>query len=76
MLGNAFVSWSWKKQSCVALSMDEAEYIVAGSFCAQIIWLKQKNFDYDANLGCIMLKCDNTSAINITKDPVMHSRTY
>lgn len=27
------------------------------------------------NLGCIPLKCENTSAINITKNPIMHSRT-
>ena len=73
--GNALVSWACKKQACVALSMSEAEYIAAGSSCAQILWLKQQLRDYGLDLGCIPLWCDNTSAINITKNPVMHSRT-
>ena len=55
--------------------MAEAEYIAAGSSCAQILWLKQKLCNYELDLGCIPLRCDNTSAINIMKNPVMHSRT-
>lgn len=75
ILGNALVSWACKKQTCVALSTAEAEYIAAGSSCAQILWLKQQLRDFRIYLGCIPLRCDNTSAINITKNPVMHSRT-
>ncbi|XP_050920088.1 secreted RxLR effector protein 161-like [Lathyrus oleraceus] len=75
ILGNALVSWACKKQACVALSMAEAEYIAAGSCYAQIIWLKQQFWDYRLDLGCIPLRCDNTSAINITKNTVRHSRT-
>ncbi|XP_050909203.1 secreted RxLR effector protein 161-like [Lathyrus oleraceus] len=41
ILGNALVSWAFKKQACVALSTAEVEYIAAGSSCAQILWLKQ-----------------------------------
>ncbi|XP_050895881.1 secreted RxLR effector protein 161-like [Lathyrus oleraceus] len=40
ILGNALVSWACKKQACVSLSTAEAEYIAAGSCCAQILWLK------------------------------------
>ncbi|XP_050878871.1 secreted RxLR effector protein 161-like [Lathyrus oleraceus] len=69
------VSWACKKQACIALSTTDAEYIAAGSCCAQILWLKQQLSDFRLNLGCIPLRCDNTSAINITKNPVMHSRT-
>lgn len=75
ILENALVSWACKKQACVALSIAEAEYIVVGSSCAQILWLKQQLRDFRIDLGCIPLRCDNTSAINITKNPVMHSRT-
>ena len=59
----------------MALSTAESEYITDGSCYAQILWLKQQLRDYGINLGCIPLKCDNTGAINITKNPVMHSRT-
>lgn len=72
---NALVSWSCKKQASVALNTAEAEYIATGSYCAQILWLKQQLLDYGINLGSISLKCDNTSAINISKNPIIHSRT-
>lgn len=75
ILGNALVSWACKKQACVALTTAEAEYIAAGSSYAQILWLKQQLRDFRIDLRCIPLRCDNTSAINITKNPVMHSRT-
>ena len=41
LFGNSLVSWSCRKQACVALSTAEAEYIAAGSCCAQILWIRQ-----------------------------------
>ena len=75
LLGNCLISWHSKKQHSVALSTVEAEYVVAGSCCSQILWIKQQLLDYDLKLGCIPIKCDNTSVINLTKNPVLHSRT-
>ncbi|XP_073223564.1 secreted RxLR effector protein 161-like [Cicer arietinum] len=75
ILGNALVSWSCIKQTCMALSTVEAEYIATRSCYAQVLWLKQQLYDYGLDLGCIPLRCDNTSAINISKNPIMHSRT-
>ena len=57
------------------MSTAEAEYVAADSCCAQILWLKQQLQDYDIQLKRIPIKCDNTSAINLTKNPVLHSRT-
>jgi len=37
--------------------------------------MKQQLEDYSIYLNHIPLKCDNTSAINLTKNPIMHSRT-
>lgn len=74
-LGSALVSWFSKKQASVALSTVEAEYIAAGSCCAQIIWMKQQLLDYGVQLDHIPIRCDNTSAINLTKNPIQHSRT-
>lgn len=34
LLGNSLVYWHGKKQASVALSIAEAEYIVAGSYCS------------------------------------------
>jgi len=59
----------------VALSTAEAEYIAVGSCCAQTLWMKQQLSDFGLNLSKIPLLCDNTSAINLTKNPVQHSRT-
>ncbi|WJX12869.1 hypothetical protein P8452_03321 [Trifolium repens] len=64
-----------KKQVSVALSTAEAEYVAAGSCCSQILWLKQQLLDYDLKLQRVPILCDNTSAINLTKNPVLHSRT-
>jgi hypothetical protein len=38
-LGRFLVCWSSKKQNFVALSMAEAEYVTAGSCCAQFLWM-------------------------------------
>ena len=31
--------------------------------------------DYGIDLGQVPVLCDNTSAINLTKNPILHSRT-
>jgi len=75
LLGACLISWHSKKQACIALSTAEAEYIAAGSCCAQILSLKQQLSDFGLSLSKIPLKCDNTSAIHLSKNPVQHSRT-
>lgn len=75
LLGSSLVSWFSKKQVSVALSTTEAEYIAAGSCCAQILWMKQQHSDYGLSINHIPLRCDNTSAISLTKNPILHSRT-
>ncbi|KAK0588038.1 hypothetical protein LWI29_033242 [Acer saccharum] len=74
-LGNNLVSWFCKKQNSISLSTAEAEYIAAGSGCTQLLWMKQMLVDYGFNQGTLTLFCDNMSAINISKNPVQHSRT-
>ncbi|KAG9458830.1 hypothetical protein H6P81_003338 [Aristolochia fimbriata] len=74
-LGTNLVSWYSKKQNSISLSTAEAEYIAAGSCCAQLVWMKQMLSDYGFNNTEMTVYCDNTSAINISKNPVQHSRT-
>ena len=74
-LGRSLVCWSSKKQNCVSLSTAEAEYIAAGSCCAQLLWMKQTLKDYGINVKNVPLLCDNESAIKIAHNPVQHSKT-
>ena len=74
-LGNNMVSWHSKKQNCVSLSTAEAEYIALGSCCTQLLWMRQMLVDYGYVSDPMLVHCDNMSAINLTKNPVQHSRT-
>jgi len=55
--------------------MGEAEYIAAGSSCTQLLWMRQMLQDYGISQGTMTVFCDNTSAINISNNPVQHSKT-
>ena len=68
------VCWSLKKQNCVSLSTAEAEYIIAGSCCDELVWMKQTLKDYVINVKNVPLYCDNESAIKIAHNPVPHSK--
>ncbi|KAL8102962.1 hypothetical protein AgCh_027481 [Apium graveolens] len=74
-LGDRLVAWHSKKQTYVALPTAEGEYIAAGSCRAQILWMQQTLQDFGISFSNIPIYCDNTSAINISKNAVMHSRT-
>ena len=74
-VGNNLVSWMSKKQNCISLSTTEAEYIAAGSCCTQLLWMKKLLHDYGICQEHLTIYCDNTSAINISKNPIQHSRT-
>jgi hypothetical protein len=69
------VSWSSKKQISIALSTAEAEYIIAGHCCAQLLWMRQTLREFGYNLSKVPLICDNESAIRLVDNPVEHSRT-
>jgi hypothetical protein len=70
------VSWLSKKQSSISLSTTEEEYIATTTCCTQILWMKQTLQDIQVRYDePILILCDNTSAINISKNPVMHSKT-
>nr|KAJ0227041.1 hypothetical protein LSAT_V11C100046250 [Lactuca sativa] len=70
-----YVSWSSKKQTSVAISTAEAEYVAAGRCCAQLLWIQNQVLDYGIKFSKTPIYCDNTSAIQITQNPVQHSKT-
>lgn len=53
----------------------EAEYIAANSCCAEVLWMKQPLQDFVLKFDSIPIKFDNTSAINLSKNPIQHSIT-
>ena len=75
-LGDSLVAWMSKKQGSISLSTIEAEYIVAATCCTQILWMIQKLADVEVKyVDPIPLHCDNTSAISMSKNLVLHSKT-
>jgi hypothetical protein len=75
-LGECLVSWLSNKQSSVSLSTAEAEYIAVAACCTQVLWMKQTLTDIQVEYDePIPIYFDNTSAISISKNPVMHSKT-
>ena len=69
-VGDNLVAWMSKKQNFVSLSTVEAEYIVAGSCCSQLLWMKKVLIDYGISQDTMVVYCDNSSAIDISKNPV------
>ena len=58
------------------MSKAEAEYIVTTSCCTQVLWMKQTLTDIQVECDePISIYCDNTHAISISKNHVMHSKT-
>ncbi|GJW79977.1 hypothetical protein Tco_0143952 [Tanacetum coccineum] len=53
----------------------EAEYVAVAGCCANILWMKNQLNDYDIHYMMVPIFCDNTSAIAISNNPVLHSRT-
>ncbi|GKF84303.1 hypothetical protein Tco_0249201, partial [Tanacetum coccineum] len=68
-MGCCLTSWFSKKQTALAISTTEAEYVSVGKACQQAL------IDYGIRLDNIPIICDNKGAIDLSKNPVQHSRT-
>lgn len=74
-LGEKLISWSSKKQNHTALSTAEAEYISLSGCRAQVLWMNTQLTDYGFFYDKIPIYCDSKSAIVISCNSVLHSRT-
>ena len=74
-LGRTLVTWTSKKKICTSQYTSEAEYVAAAINCTNIVWIKHllKGMKEEITKPMI-LYCDNTSAINISKNPMMHAK--
>ncbi|GKB15443.1 copia protein [Tanacetum coccineum] len=62
-MGCCLTSWFLKKQTALAISITEAEYVSAGKACQQALWMKQALIDYGVRLDDIPIMCDNNRGL-------------
>lgn len=66
--------WSSKKQSIVAMSSTEAEYIAASEATRELLWMKKLGAFLDLK-DCPTLWLDNQGSIALAKDESKKRRT-
>jgi hypothetical protein len=69
------ISWNSKRQSTVATSTAEAEYMAIYETVRELLWVKKLMTDLMFRTNSVKIFCDNQSAIHIAKNPVMHQRS-
>ena len=76
LLGGAAISWKSSKQTCVALSMAEVEYVALSTAAQEAIWLQQLTSDLmNKSSQEIIIYEDNQSTICLAKNQQIHGRT-
>ena len=75
-LRNRLVSWRKKKHKCISQSIVEVKYVEVMVNYSNTMWIKQllKGM-LEEIIDLVHIYCDNASAINILKNPVMHNKT-
>ncbi|GKD34347.1 putative ribonuclease H-like domain-containing protein [Tanacetum coccineum] len=74
-LESRLISWQCKKETIVANSTTEAEYIATSNCCGRVLWIQNQMLDYGYNFMNTKIFIDNESTICIVKNPVFHSKT-
>ena len=75
MIEGAPISWSSRKQSIVAVSSCEAEYVTASYAVCQAAWIKMLLEELKIMESKMKLFVDNKSAINLVNHPMCHGRS-
>nr|GEV16274.1 copia protein [Tanacetum cinerariifolium] len=74
-MGCCLTSCFSKKQTALAIFITKVEYVSAGKACQHALWMKQALVDYGIRLYDIPIMYDNKGAIDLSKNPVQHTRT-
>eukprot|EP00253_Pinus_taeda_P016501 PITA_16501 len=75
-MGSGAISWASKKQSIVALSTTEAEYVASTAAACQTVWMRRmlRRLGQEQAKATVIF-CDNSSAIALSKNSMFHKRT-
>ena len=70
------MSWSSKRQSCVARSSTEAEYVALSHATQEVVWLRRLLNDIaEKQAQPSIMNEGNQGAIELSKNPRLHNRT-
>ena len=77
MLNSGPVSWKSKKQSTIALSSCEAEYISLTFAVQEGMFLTQlmRDMDFGGDYESFSLQEDNQGSLALAKNPISHQRS-
>ena len=66
-MGSGVISWFSRKQSCVALSTDEAKYVIACSARCEPVWMRKLLSDlFDLQLDATCIYYENQSCVKLS----------
>lgn len=74
IINNGVVSWTSHKQSSVAVSTMEAEYMAVSDASREAIARSQLFDELQANLPTPLILCDNQGALDISENPTNYQR--
>ena len=74
-LGKRLVPWTTEKSNCISQSIEKAKYVVVIVNYSNIVWFKQLLTAMKVEIkDLVVILCDNTSAINKSKNSMMHTK--
>ena len=78
LLNDYAISWGSKKQSCIALSTMDTEYVACSLVIQKADWLRRFLQDIGVvkiAFEPVTLYCDNMATLAYAKDPKYHGKT-
>ena len=76
LFGQAPISWKSKRQTCVALSSAEAEYVALAACAQEAAWQRElfKSMVHESEYSSIVINTDSQSAMAMASKPAFHGR--